>query len=668
MLKKSMDIVDVYAWFVSNADTLRECFVDNAYRYKYAWMLKLRCAGTTRLLKIEPGQRVHFSSTEPGEKGVDRFAQFIRAHLRDGKVVELSMPWWERILVINVLRGKTRLRNYVELVPRGLWVVTSTDDKILYASRFEEFRDRAVKPGLHYKPPPPRGIPPWDEAKLLESLLEDREMVRNVVYNWGLPGYVAEELLLRAGLYEYKSKRPASVSRSDLEKIVQEYKALLKESAEGKGYLVYGSQGIEAYTPYKPRLFTEVHELEVKEVAKLDEALDIYFSELEAQQELLERAKHLEKELEAWRKRLIEHEKLVEEYRRDLEDVVRVLNLIYENYVTLENTVECARKARAERGWSAVRECGVESYDEKTGLIVVRVSGVELKFSVRAGFAEQVVELERKRGELEKKLERARIALEELKKKSLELEKELSIKVYTKPSPRYWYEKYRWSITRNGFLVVAGRDASQNESLVKKYLRDDYYFLHADIHGAPATVVIKHSGEPSREDLEDAAVIAACYSRAWKAGFSYVEVYWVHGKQVSKTPPAGEYLGKGAFMVYGERHYITVPLRLGVGLRVFCDPTYGDYVKVFAGNPSVVKETSLSYVVLVPGDEESNRVAEEVARLLSELASRKSKVRFNVKAEHVLEVLPGPSRIVEYGEGLGEAFCEETGNREEALE
>lgn len=31
-----------------------------------------------------------------------------------------------------------------------------------------------------------------------------------------------------------------------------------------------------------------------------------------------------------------------------------------------------------------------------------------------------------------------------------------------------WFEKFRWFISSEGFIVVAGRDAQQNELLVKK--------------------------------------------------------------------------------------------------------------------------------------------------------------------------------------------------------
>jgi predicted ribosome quality control (RQC) complex YloA/Tae2 family protein len=30
-----------------------------------------------------------------------------------------------------------------------------------------------------------------------------------------------------------------------------------------------------------------------------------------------------------------------------------------------------------------------------------------------------------------------------------------------------WYEQYRWSFTTDGHLIIAGRDASSNESIIK---------------------------------------------------------------------------------------------------------------------------------------------------------------------------------------------------------
>lgn len=659
MLKNSMDIVDVYAWTQVYGKSLVHCIIENAYRYKYAWLLKLKCRGNVVFLKVEPGVRIHGSKVDPPDKTIDRFTQYLRAHVKSSSFKSLSMPWWERIVVIETERKDTIRRHFVELVPRGVWVISDLNDKILYASKFEDFRDRSIRSGLQYSPPPPRGIPPWDEKKLIEALLKGKDLVRSIVTNWGLPGYVAEEILLRSGLYSVKSKKPAELELRDLENLVNEYNYLVKEAVTGTGYLVYRNGNIETYTPYRPRLFIEVYELDVKEHGDFNEVLDVYFNEFEAHLEALERSKRIEREISEWKKRVEEQDRIVSTLRNKLEEVTRVLSIIYEGYSTLEEIVECARRVVKAEGWEAVRKCGVSEYIESRGVVVVTIENQKFEFSVRDSFEKQVQDLIKKKGELEKKLEKATRVLEDLKSEVLKLEKERPEKLFTKQAPKYWYERYHWSITRGGFLVVAGRNAHQNEVVVKKYLSDNDIFLHADVHGAPATILLTHGAMPGLGDLEDAATLAACYSKAWKAGFSYVEVYWVRGSQVSKTPPPGEYLGKGAFMVYGERHYLRVPLRLGIGLRLFCDPVYGSYYKLFVGRPELVRENSIAYAVLVPGDVKQQEVAEHVARLLVEYAYRKTQIGFEITPQQVIEVLPGSSRVVEHGIGSGETLCRE---------
>ena len=35
----------------------------------------------------------------------------------------------------------------------------------------------------------------------------------------------------------------------------------------------------------------------------------------------------------------------------------------------------------------------------------------------------------------------------------------------------YWFERFNWFISGENYLVLSGRDAQQNELLVKRYLR-----------------------------------------------------------------------------------------------------------------------------------------------------------------------------------------------------
>jgi len=116
-----------------------------------------------------------------------------------------------------------------------------------------------------------------------------------------------------------------------------------------------------------------------------------------------------------------------------------------------------------------------------------------------------------------------------------------------------WFEKFHHFTTSDGFLVIAGRDAKQNEFLVSRHLEAADLFMHAEIHGAPATVIKDGQRAPERSLLE-AAQFSASYSSAWKNGLGSVDVYAVKPDQVSKHSH-GEYVPKGGFMIKGERQW-----------------------------------------------------------------------------------------------------------------
>jgi predicted ribosome quality control (RQC) complex YloA/Tae2 family protein len=124
-----------------------------------------------------------------------------------------------------------------------------------------------------------------------------------------------------------------------------------------------------------------------------------------------------------------------------------------------------------------------------------------------------------------------------------------------------WFHEFHWFTSTNGFLCVAGKNAKQNEFLVAKHLDSADLFFHADVNGAPATILKKGSGA-EEQDLLEAAQWACAYSRAWKGGSLVADAYAVEKKQVSKYSH-GEFVGKGAFMIYGERKWFrNLPIRI----------------------------------------------------------------------------------------------------------
>jgi hypothetical protein len=174
---------------------------------------------------------------------------------------------------------------------------------------------------------------------------------------------------------------------------------------------------------------------------------------------------------------------------------------------------------------------------------------------------------------------------------------------------RRWFHRFRWFETSDGVLVVGGRDAGQNEELVRKYLGGGDTFVHADVHGAPVVIA---KGATSR--MDEVAQFAASYSGAWKSGHASADVYAVRSDQVSKTPPPGEYLSTGGFTIRGERTWFRgVPLAVSIGIAD------GDSPRVIGGPPAAVARRTARLVTLRPGIYEPNDIAKKVVRALREM-------------------------------------------------
>ena len=138
---------------------------------------------------------------------------------------------------------------------------------------------------------------------------------------------------------------------------------------------------------------------------------------------------------------------------------------------------------------------------------------------------------------------------------------------------KLWFEKFHWMITSDNYLVLAGKDAHQNETLVKRYLRKGDAYLHADVHGAASVIVrAKRLGPQkgalpiSEQALREAGQFTICHSSAW-ASRVVTSAWWVHQHQVSKTAPSGEYLTTGSFMIRGKKNFLP-PVNLEMGLAV----------------------------------------------------------------------------------------------------
>jgi len=209
---------------------------------------------------------------------------------------------------------------------------------------------------------------------------------------------------------------------------------------------------------------------------------------------------------------------------------------------------------------------------------------------------------------MKKKTEGAEAALEKSRKLLKKLEKEKKIeeqkteKKQVKKEKK-WYEKFHWFISSEGFLILGGRDSTTNEILIKKHTDKNDLVLHTDLSGSPFFVIKSENKEISKATIKEAADAVLSYSKAWKMGLSTTPVFYVKPEQVSKKARPGEYLTKGAFMIYGKTEYIENKINLAIGI------TKGT---IMAGPVEAISKNCEKFVEVLPGREKTSAVAKKI--------------------------------------------------------
>ena len=202
-------------------------------------------------------------------------------------------------------------------------------------------------------------------------------------------------------------------------------------------------------------------------------------------------------------------------------------------------------------------------------------------------------------------------------------------------SKRLWFEQHKWSMISGGHLLIGGRDAKGNDSIVKKHLSGGDMYLHADLHGAPSCslralqgfaleeepygqlppgvpsyrLVDKLDDEQITDDkLEEAATLALCWSRAWNGGGGHGTVFAVRPAQVSKSAQTGEYVGKGAFVVRGQRQWFKdLDVRMGIGLIAI-----NGVPLLMGGTVASIKRWCERFAILSPGQTKKEQLANRI--------------------------------------------------------
>lgn len=578
-------------------------------------------------LLIEPGRRAHLT-TQPfaPPKNPPAFAMLLRKYLGGGRVLGIRQHGIQRILILDIGKHDRVFHLVIELFDQGNIVLCDDDYRIIQPFSTHRFREREVVAGAHYVLPPEgpatSGLDAF--ADFLES--DERDIVRALAVGAMLGGPYAEYVVKAAGI---EKKTPASGADPSLL-----YKAVTE-------LLSRAETGIDPVITQKDCIpFPLDTGARGSDYPLFNQALDAFYPPSRDTRE----GPDTKKEKVSREARIrAQQEAAVAKFNKNIARCELAVAAIYSNYPFVQELLGTLQDARRSRSWQeieAILKSKVSGPATKVLAVYPDRAAVDVDLGERVTlFVGESVEANASRyyeeiKKFKRKIAGASTAMERVAARP-------ERKVFTLPlMKKRWFHRFRWFFTRDGVLVVGGRDASQNEELVKKYMEGGDLFVHADVHGASVVIV---KGETVH--MDEVATFAASYSGAWRSGHFSADVYSATPPQVSKTPESGEYVSRGSFIIRGERTYYR-DVALGVAIGLQRAPELG----VIGGPPSAVRSRASAVVELRPGRFEPNDIAKKVLRLLKEKIpvdeQRGMKAVLNTEAVAAF-VPPGGSDVLE---------------------
>ncbi|WP_276271874.1 ribosome rescue protein RqcH [Haloarcula litorea] len=685
--------------------------LDKAYLYEDDDLVRLKLRDFDRgrvefVIELGDVKRAHVAAPEHVPDAPGRppdFAMMLRNRLSGADLVRVEQFEFDRILELEFDRDDGSTTIVAELFGDGNVAVLDEHGDVIDCLETVRLKSRTVAPGSRYEFPSARFNPLTVDyegfvARVRES---DSDLVRTLATQLNFGGLYGEELCSRAGIdYNVPVEEVTDEQLEHLYDIVAEMATRLREGdLDPRVYYETVEEG-DGDDPERRRVdatpipLVEYEHLYSESFEEFNAALDDYFYNVQREDEVEggePQRPDFEAEIEKYERIIEQQQGAIEDFEADAEAEREKAESLYANYDLVDDVLSTVRTAReddvawddieakfaegAERGIPAAE--AVEGVDGSEGTVTMTVAGTTVTLDASMGVEKNADRLYTEAKRIEEKKEGAQAAIEDTREDLAEAKErraaweaddgdesatddeeddeseptdwlnEPSVPVR---STEKWYEQFRWFHTSDGYLVIGGRDADDNEELVQKYIERGDKFFHAQAHGGPVTV-LKATGpsEPAKEvdfpqsSLDQAAQFAVSYSSVWKDGRFAGDVYMVDPDQVSKTPESGEYLEKGGFAVRGDRTYFE-DTAVGVAVGITCE----DETRVVGGPPAAIRPQAATSVEVEPGQFAQNDIAKRLYREFRERFADESFVRKVASPDRIQEFLPpGGSRMVE---------------------
>ncbi|KAJ5187815.1 hypothetical protein N7449_010809 [Penicillium cf. viridicatum] len=387
----------------------------------------------------------------------------------------------------------------------------------------------------------------------------------------------------------------------------------------------------EDFHPFKPRQFENKPGIKILEFERFNATVDEYFSSLESQRlesRLTEREEAAKKKLESVRS---EHKKRIDELKNVQELHIRKADAIQDNVYRVQEAMDAVNGLVAQgMDWGEIArliemeqdrgnpvaqtiKLPLKLYENTVTLLLGEAgddedeeeefsssdesdSDSENEAEQETGRAERESKLltididlglspwanasqyyDQKKQASEKEQRTTQSSTKALKshekkvttdlKRGLKKEKQVLRQARTP----FWFEKFIFFISSEGYLVIGARDAMQSELLYRRYLSKGDIFVHADLEGATPIVVKNRAGSVdapiSPSTLSQAGNLCVATSTAWESK-AVMSAWWAHAHQVSKIAENGSgIMPTGVFQIKGEKNFLA-PSQLVLGFGI----------------------------------------------------------------------------------------------------
>ncbi len=635
-------------------------------------------------LVIVSGRRLYLSQRDrPMPSQPSQFAMVLRKHLNNSRLIEVEQLGFDRIISLTFEHGSGKLKLIIELFRDGNVLLLDNEDVIIQPLTHANYASRTLKRGVKYVSPPPAIDPREIDREKLNQLLDgsNDDLIRTLAARGNLGRIYGSAICASAELDEKLNAK--ELDDNQREKLDSSIKKLLNELAENQNSRMWFSnnetlklwnnsidtsdkdsaaEGITEIAPIDLRYLE--YDLSI-EIPSLCYGYDSVFGPHDAsafirrEEEKLVSIGQDEGEKKAKLERRADQQRnAIGRFLSQAAISQELGKAMQENWTHLEHIMKEFNEQISKLTWQEVAEKSrevpwIDRLNPKKGTFVAFLPdeegepGSSVTLHANKSVHQNAQRYFQEARTLKDKSKGAEKALMDTENSKSRQEKKRAKDVAAgrvkgiQRSKKFWFEKYRWAILEGGHILVGGRDARGNDTIVRKHLNSNDIYVHADLHGAPSCslklkdgfipltgitnlpegVVSLQIAQNLGEGVEDArdlnekilaqaAQIAVCWSRAWGSGGAAATAFHVRPSQVSKQTESGESLGRGSFVVRGKRTWHRdLPLELGMGIGVI-----NGVPLPICGTIETISDMFEKWIKISPGREKKESIANKISK------------------------------------------------------